>query len=413
MKENEAIVKRQKFNNRFRNADMDFMFNWAVGVGEILGLAPSQVFVAVHGIKDGDPVGWRAGFIRQGLYQLKQAETFLADQQMAAAGQFFLGAAYAYRFALQYIDPTKPDFEKNVEIMEKAFLQGATCLGVPLRAVEIPFENASLPGYYLELDHQARPTLVMIGGGDSFREDLFYVAGYPGWKRGYNVLMVDLPGQGKVPGRGLHYRPDMGAPISVVLDWLEKNATVKPEQVAVYGISGGGWHTAQAAVSDKRIRAWIAATPIFDMALTFERSFGAALKTPGWLLNALLRLTGSFNESAEINLNKYAWQFGTPDFASAMVQVPAQTRPVNYIAIECPSLFLVSEGEAEEMRRQTYLMYDDFKQRGVDVTLREFIAEDGADGHCELNNLRLLHLVVFGWLDRVFGKGPGEVRLYC
>lgn len=413
MKENEAILKRQKFNNRFKNEDMDFMFNWAVGVGEILGMAPSQVFVAVHGIKDGDPVGWREGFIRQARYQLEQADAFLVDRQMAAAGQFALGAAYAYRFALQYIDPTKSDFDENVAAMEKAFLQGVACLGVPLRAVEIAFENASLPGYYLEHDQQPRPILVMIGGGDSFREDLFYVAGYPGWKRGYNVLMVDLPGQGKVPGRGLHYRPDMGAPISAVLDWLDANAAVKSDQIALYGISGGGWHTAQAAASDRRIRAWVAGTPIFDMALTFEREFGTALKAPGWLLNAFLRLTGSFNESAEINLNKYAWQFGMPDFASAVAQVPALTHPVNYAAIQCPSLFLVSEGEAPELKRQTRMMFDDFKQRGVDVTLREFTAEQGADGHCELNNLRLVHLVVFGWLDRVFSHDSGEARRYC
>ncbi|MGB8212516.1 MAG: alpha/beta fold hydrolase [Anaerolineales bacterium] len=410
MKENEVIVKRQKFNNRFKNEDMDFFFNWAIGLGQILGMAPSQVFVAIHGLKDGDAVGWREGFMRMARTQLEQAQALVEEKHPLAAGEAYLGSAYAYRFALQYIDPTKSTFDENVAAMEKAFLQGITYLGVPLRAVEIPFENASLPGYYLELDRQPRPTLVMIGGGDSFREDLFYFAGYPGWKRGYNVLMVDLPGQGKVPGRGLHYRADMGAPISTALDWLEANAAVKPEQVALYGISGGGWHTAQAAASDRRIRAWIAATPIFDMGLTFVREFGPALKTPGWLLNLLLRLSGSFNESAEINLNKYAWQFGMPDLTSAVAQVTAQTRPVNYAAIQCPSLFLISEGEAPELKRQTMVMLDDFKRRGVDVSLREFTAEQGADGHCELNNLRLLHMIVFDWLDRVFGLEPGDVR---
>ena len=201
----------------------------------------------------------------------------------------------------------------------------------------------------------------------------------------------------------------MGAPIRAVLDWLDSHAAIKPEQIALYGISGGGWHTAQAA-SDPRFHAWIAGTPIFDMALTFEREFGSALKTPGWLLNAFLHLTGSFNESAEINLNKYAWQFGTSSFTEAIAQIPALVHPVDYKTIRCPCLFLVSEGEGQELQRQTQVMFEDLSRRGVDVTLRRFTAEEGADGHCELNNLRLLHLVVFDWLDRVFANRPGDVR---
>lgn len=122
-------------------------------------------------------------------------------------------------------------------------------------------------------------------------------------------------------------------------------------------------------------------------------------------------MSGSFNESAEINLNKYAWQYGTASFQEAIAQLPSALHPINYSAIRCPSLFLVSEGEAPELKRQTGVMQADLSQRGVDVTVREFTAEEGADGHCELNNLRLLHQVVFDWLDRVFSHDSGDIRL--
>lgn len=56
-------------------------------------------------------------------------------------------------------------------------------------------------------------------------------------------------------------------------------------------------------------------------------------------------------------------------------------------------------------------MFEDFSRRGADVTLHKFTAEEGADGHCELNNLRQLHLVVFDWLDRVFENEMADVRL--
>ena len=40
MKENEVIVKRQKCSTRFKNGDMDFMFNWTIGVSQIIGMSP-------------------------------------------------------------------------------------------------------------------------------------------------------------------------------------------------------------------------------------------------------------------------------------------------------------------------------------------------------------------------------------
>jgi len=413
MKENEAILKRQTYNIRFKNDDMDFMLNWAIGIGQIIGMSASQAFYAVRGIQDGDPAGWRKGFLAQADYQLERAREFIRSGQKLAAGQLSLGAAYAYRAAIQYTDPTSADFDQSVQSMQKSFRQGIDLIGVPMRPIELPFEQTTLPGYYLEQDDQLRPLVMMVGGGDTFCEDLFYFAGYPGWKRGYNVLMVDLPGQGITPNRGQHFRADMDKPFSTILDWVEANAAKKPEQIATYGVSGGGYFTAQGVAADRRINAWIASTPIFDIAETFQREMGNALKTPGWLLNTLARLAGSFNESADINLKKYAWQFGTSDFKSAIDGVMVQAKPVDCSGITCPSLFLVSAGEGPELKRQARVLFDDFSRRGVDVTLREFTAAEGADGHCGLNNLRLVHLVIFDWLDRAFGHASGDVRLYC
>ena len=220
MKKTEAILKRQKYSTRFKNEDMDFMLNRTIGVSQIIGMSPSQVFHAVQGIKDGDPAGWREGFRRQGHYQIERAGAFVETKQTLAAGQFYLGAACAYRAALQYTDPTTSDFNERVIEMENAFQQGIDFVGVPMRPIEVPFESTTLPGYYLEQDKRPRPVVMMVGGGDTFREDLFYFAGYPGWKRGYNVVMVDLPGQGTLPGRGQHFRVDMNKPISAILDWV-------------------------------------------------------------------------------------------------------------------------------------------------------------------------------------------------
>ena len=413
MKEDEVILIRQKYNARFKNGDMDFMFNWAVGVAQIIGMSPSQIFYALHDIKDGDPKGWRNGFSHQGENLIAQARALLENNQRIAAGQAYLGAAYAYRSAVQYTSPRSQEFVDWVQMMERSFQEGCGLLSVPLRPIDVPFGGTTLTGYYLEHDDKPRPVVVMIGGGDTFREDLFYFAGYPGWKRGYNVLMVDLPGQGLMPNRGLHFQVDMAEPISTALDWLEAHAAVKPEQIAIYGVSGGGYFTAQAVAVEPRIKAWIAATPIFDIGTMFTREFGAALKAPGWALNTIMRVASSVNESAEVNLDKYAWQFGTTDFKSAVAGVLQQARIVDYTQIDVPTLLLLSEGEVGELRRQTLEIHRNFAQRKVNVILREFTAAEGADGHCQLNNLRLAHLVIFDWLDQLFVHDPGDVRLRC
>ncbi|WP_179211521.1 hypothetical protein [Thermoanaerobacterium thermosaccharolyticum] len=61
----------------------------------------------------------------------------------------------------------------------------------------------------------------------------------------------------------------------------------------------------------------------------------------------------------------------------------------------------MGENEAEELKRQTSELYNTLRKRGIDVTLREFTAAEGADAHCQLNNLRLAHMVVFDWLDDI------------
>jgi pimeloyl-ACP methyl ester carboxylesterase len=411
MKENEAILKRQSYNIRFKNNDMDFMLNWAIGAGQIAGLSASQVFYAIHNIKDGDATGWRNGFTCLGDSQMDQAQHWSTSNQHLKAGQFLMGTAYAYRAALQYTNPSMPEFLTAHAAMESAFQKGTNQIGIPMRPVEIPFEGTTLPGYFLEIDGTPRPTVLMVGGGDTFREDLFYFAGYPGWKRGYNVLMVDLPGQGITPNRGLHFQVDMNLPISTILDWLEENALVKPVQIAMYGVSGGGYFTAQGVASDSRVQAWIAATPIYDVSQVFSVEMGAALKTPGWLMNAVMQISGAINQSAEINLAKYAWQFGTNNFKTAIDQVMVQAKTVDFHSINCPSLFLISEGEGPELLRQTREVYEDFVKRGVNVNLQEFTAAQGADGHCQLNNLRFAHSVVFDWLDQLFYHDPGDIRL--
>jgi len=108
------------------------------------------------------------------------------------------------------------------------------------------------------------------------------------------------------------------------------------------------------------------------------------------------------NEFADLNLKKYAWQFGTSDFKSATTEVFSRAKIVDYQKILCPCLFIMGEGESAELQHQTRAIYKALKSKNPQTRLQVFEAESGADAHCQVNNLRLAHNVVFDWLDTLF-----------
>jgi hypothetical protein len=65
----------------------------------------------------------------------------------------------------------------------------------PIESVQIPYEGTVLPGYFLRPDAggRRRPTIII---GDNASEELYYWVGPPAMERGYNALLVDLPGIG-------------------------------------------------------------------------------------------------------------------------------------------------------------------------------------------------------------------------
>lgn len=399
----QEVLRRQSRRTKFKNSDMDFSLNLALGVSQVVGMSPGEVLAAVATVKDGDPRSWRESFYRQASFLSKRAERFALQGSLQAGAHSAFGAAYARRFALHFEEPGVRVWDTAVIEMEREFLRGVELGGVPLRAIEVPFESGTLPGYFLEIDGEPRPTVLVVGGGDTFREDLYYYGGVPGWKRGYNVLMVDLPGQGNNPGRGFVFRHDASSAIVACLDWLEEHAIAHDPRVAAYGLSGGGYFTAQAIATDDRIKAWIASTPITDIALVFSREMGGASRAPGWLVNAAARILGRANAVLDVSLKKYAWQFGTPDFSEVLARVPVEARPVPPESLACPSLFLIGDGDAAELGRQTEELAGVMRAHGNDVTVRRFTSQEG-DAHCQVSNLELAHLIIFDWLDKRFAE---------
>lgn len=150
-------------------------------------------------------------------------------------------------------------YQKSIDLL----LKHAELAKVDLRRVEIPFEGASLPGYFMQAegtDGAAAPVIIQWNGLDSTKEMMYY-SGFPQQlaRRGISTLMVDTPGSGEALRlRGLTSRYDTEVWAMACVDALESMPEVDSERIGIVGWSLGGYYAPRAAAFEKRLKLVVA-----------------------------------------------------------------------------------------------------------------------------------------------------------
>jgi alpha-beta hydrolase superfamily lysophospholipase len=292
----------------------------------------------------------------------------------------------------------RADWENHFLQSRSLFQEAVKYLDPPLEKLEIPFEDGVLPGYFQATPGRGKTkTLLMIGGGETFTEDLYFYIAPQALARGYNFATVDLPGQGGLPLEGVVFRHDMEKPLGVVIDQLLKHPQVDPLQLALYGISAGGYIVPRAAAYDKRIKACIANSLLSDLERIMKTSvlqFGEIFKKHDPLTFRLLEMI--------------AWRWG----AKNPWKLISKNRDckVDMALVDCPTLILIGEGEyqgSKEIQRQQHQGFEAIQHPNKKLVITP--ADEGAAMHVLGENLPLMSQVVFDWLDEVFGSA-GEME---
>jgi pimeloyl-ACP methyl ester carboxylesterase len=265
--------------------------------------------------------------------------------------------------------------------------------------------SIALPGYIAPptdaSDVRHAPTLLMIGGGDTFVEDLYYYIVPPANRRGYRVVFVDLPGQGGLPWNGLPMEAEAERPVAAVIDALERGSDIDLDQLAVYGISGGGYLAPRAAAHEPRIRALVACSIILDIEAVWSRRL---MKLSSSLLGVCLRVVyPTFFRAIMNQVDTYRWRWGAR--TSEELLKASEPFKIDPASIRCPTLNLVAQQECEDFgasrrwaeRCQNEIAND---QRLLVVTPQA----EGADAHAIGTNLSLMSHLVFDWLDEVLDR---------
>lgn len=389
-----SIAQRSQAKLHFDHKDMDYYLAWIVGRELYGGSRAAECRSVAERIPDGDPVAWHREW--QWLAERVEAEAraALAAGDHEKARDAFLRACTYSRAPLFMMSAHDPALRPLAAQMQACFQAAAALFSPPIEAVSVPFRGERLPGYFWQVDGSGarRPTLVVIGGIETFAEDCYFMIGPSGPARGYNVLTVDLPGQGLTPDQGLVLAARMGPAIQAVITYARSRAEVDPLRLALFGFSWGGHVVLKGAEYDHRIQALIANPAMPDV-------FRAA-----WAQQAHHGRGGPIGLRV---IDQIAWRMGLSLKPTPLNIARRFAKAYDYLfhgranvsAIKCPVLCLAGEGEAKitlDIARTTIK-----KLPAPQSRLRIFTRAEGGEAHCQINNLALPNGVIFDWLDEV------------
>lgn len=372
---------------------------------------------AIYRIKEGDDNSWYREWYAAAELREQTAERFLSKGYLLSAKKEFFRAANYYRTAEFFLhaNPNDPRLLKSWRKSRESFINGAKLSVAPIRPVEIPFEGASLPGYLcLVDDSQAkRPLLLIQTGFDGTAEELYFQVAVAALERGYNCLIFEGPGQGRViREQKIPFRRNWETVVTPVVDFAEKLPEVDPSKIALMGISFGGYLAPRAAAFEPRIKALIVNGGVYDFhAVIMKKTSGVPekmLDDPG--------MAKEFDRVAYGIMKKdpaARWAMANGMFtfsAKSPSEWLRMTRPYNMKdsigKIRCPVLVVDSEkdvdmpGQAKQFfnaltSQKNYLM---------------FTAEDAAEEHCQIGAGILSNERILDWLDETMNANSRSSR---
>jgi pimeloyl-ACP methyl ester carboxylesterase len=402
--------QRHKNKIYFKDQDLDlYLQAFPLNFQTYGGAAAGEAFYAASRVDEKDLESWVHEWRALAARVETEAAKALEKGHKVSAREAYLRAYTYYRTATLCLRVADPRFRTTWQTMRSCFRKAAALFEPSIKPVEIPYEENALPAYFMRAGgDERRPTVIVIGGGETFCEELYFWGGAGAVSRGYNALLVDMPGQGATPFEGMHHRYDVEVPMGAVLDYLEGHTAVDTGRVGAHGVSLGGYIVLRSVSHEERIKACAVSTPLVDWHRTLLDAMPPILRNaPRPLFNTVMKFGNLFSKTQLIAYEKFfEWQVGAKDYADAMEKF----RPwkVDVSRISCPVLCMLGTGEQETFKKQTYACYAALRSPKA---LRIFTEEEGADAHSQANNQKLAHQVVFDFFDETFARGETTSRL--
>ncbi len=292
------------------------------------------------------------------------------------------GAARAssyFRTAEFFVPFDSPERKVLFDAARNAFRTSFPALPVDVSIIGVPDGDVEYDGYVFHGRGSSAsapgPGVVMLGGADSYAEELFFFGGCALAQRGITVVVADTPGRGStIRHKGVVSRPDYEVPAARVLDFLCDLPSVDAERVGAVGVSLGGYYAPRLAAFDERVKALVCWCGCFDV-LEDIYEFCPPIRA------------------------QIAWIVGATDDAEARRRLADFNLREVADRIRCPTL--ITHGEADTIMavQSARRLFDALGAE--DKQLRIFAAEDGGGDHCNYDAWTDCVPFMFDWL---FGK---------
>ncbi|MCC6613020.1 MAG: alpha/beta fold hydrolase [Anaerolineae bacterium] len=390
-----GIAQRSAEKLYFDHKDMDYYLSWIIGREIYDGADRDECMATAARIPNADVASWQREWRALAEQTEAEAAAALDRGELDAARKGYLRACTYYRAPIFIMRRQDAAFDENRRRMQACFHQAAALFDPPIEHFSATFEGHTLPGYAWKVSASSskRPTLVVIGGIETFAEDCYFMIGSAAARHGYNAITVDLPGQGLTPDEGLTFGAKMEFPLAAALDAILRRPDVDPERVAVFGFSWGGHIVFKGAAYDKRIKAMIANPPmpnVFRAVLAQQQGHDRG------------------DPLARTSFDQIVWRMGLKISFNPRDIARRLGKAYDYFfhgkadprKIACPALLMAGEGEAPitlQIARECYAQMPNPHNK-----LRIFTQAEGGEAHCQINNLALPNGVMFNWLDEVF-----------
>lgn len=364
-----------------------------------------EVLVTARAIAEGDEGSWYREWKATAARVEAAGQAALAAGHRVSAREALLRASNYYRTSEFYLRDNPFDDADAKDSSQRAratFAAAAELMDTPVRAVEIPYEDTTLPGYLFLVDDSGipRPTVVFTSGFDSIVEEAYFAIAAAALRRGYNCLAYDGPGQGAaLREQHLFFRHDWENVLTPVIDYALTRPEIDPARIAVHGYSLGGYLVARAAAFEHRIAALITDGGLYDYHAFHLRAVPPFLAE--WVMDGrdelsepVIALMMAHNTSIRWALRNGRWTFGA-DSCSDYVR---RTKDYSLVGIadRIVAPTLIFDPEDDMFAGEPKLLHAALK---CPATLVEMPENEGGGEHCSYGGRATLHRHLFDWLD--------------
>ncbi|MFD1557218.1 alpha/beta hydrolase family protein [Paraburkholderia silviterrae] len=340
---------------------------------------------------DGDIDAWYRAWMGLGEQVQGQAEQAAQRGHDVSARHAFMRASIYYQWAEAFLDPDDARAPQTFDRHLATFAQGAALMEPRVEVFELPFEGASLTAYFVPARgvRGKAPVVILTDGLDGTKEEMFYVAQALA-ERGMACLAFDGPGQGATLRlHQLAARHDSEAAVGTVCDYLETRDDIDVSRIGLIGVSLGGYYAPRAAAFEKRIKACVAWSAIYDYHASWVRRTGY---TPGGGVREAGRGAPRGTTSKH-----FLRIMGASDWDSAFHKLEAFRLAGVASQITCDILLVQGERDMQTPVAEVTQLLEEIGSK--DKTLRIWRASEGGASHVQLDRQEPALSEICDWFD--------------